>query len=145
MVISMYQAKRSVANGALYDGTFITDWTDLYSEGITSFAATRGFDMVTVTKPAVYQTVSAACGSWMGYDDCKLYVAANNGIYFTGKHVPDVSDLQRLRGFPPPPSTPCCRLGKTVGMVTDAQSRLLRQTSSAPRPDFLTDCGQVSP
>ena len=121
MVISMYQAKRSVANGALYDGTFITDWTDLYSEGITSFAATRGFDMVTVAKPAVYQTVSAACGSWMGYDDCKLYVAANKGTYFTGKHGADVV-ISNASENSTAAVNALLQAGKTVGMVTDAQS-----------------------
>lgn len=121
MVISMYQAKRSVANGALYDGTFITDWNDLYSEGITSFAATRGFDMVTVTKPAVYQTVSAACGSWMGYDDCKLYVAANKGTYFTGKHGADVV-ISNASEDSTAAVNALLQAGKTVGMLTDAQS-----------------------
>lgn len=121
MIISMYQAKRSVANGALYDGTFITDWTDLYSEGITSFAATRGFDMVTVTKPTVYQTISAACGSWMDYDDCQLYVAANKGTYFTGKHGADVV-ISNASEDSTAAVNALLQAGKTVGMVTDAQS-----------------------
>ncbi len=60
-VISMYQAKRSVANGVLYKGTVISDWPVLYSEGITAFNMTRGFDMVTCAEPAAYEKIAAVC------------------------------------------------------------------------------------
>jgi len=66
-VVSMYQAKRSVANGVLYDGTVITEWPVLYSEGITAFNHTRGFDMITCAEPAAYEIIADACSvsdSW---------------------------------------------------------------------------------
>ena len=58
-VVSMYQAKRNVANGALYDGALITGWTELYSEPITAFSQTRGFDCVVITKNDAYRKLNA--------------------------------------------------------------------------------------
>ena len=60
-MVSMYQAKRSVANSVLYDGTVITGWPVLYSEGITAFSHTRGFDMAVCAENAAYEEMQNHC------------------------------------------------------------------------------------
>lgn len=77
MIVSMYQAKRAVANGVLYDGTVIRNWTELYSEGITAFNYTRGFDMITCAEPAAYEAIAAAVGQTLDYDSAPAFLQAN--------------------------------------------------------------------
>ena len=50
VVVDMHQAKRNMANCALYPNLVINDWSagSLYSEPVTNFSAFRGYDMDTV-------------------------------------------------------------------------------------------------
>ena len=90
MVVTMYQAKRAVANGVLYQGTVIRDWNELYSEGITAFNYTRGFDMVTCAEPAAYQAIAAAVGTTLDYDTALTYLSTNAKTQFSGDINGDV-------------------------------------------------------
>lgn len=120
MIVSMHQAKRSVANGSLYDGTLITSWTELYSEGITSFAETRGFDMVTVAKEAEFSKVMGVCGSAMDHDACISYIKSKTS-QFTGTSGRDVIIKNTSVDAAAAVNT-LLKAGETVGMVTDENS-----------------------
>ena len=121
MIISMYQAKRSVANGALYDGTFITSWDALYSEGITAFNETRGFDMVTVAKTGEIDTVLAACGDDMDYAASLKYIDKNKKSQFSGTKNADVI-ISNASEASTAAVNALLQAGKVVGMIDDKDS-----------------------
>ena len=57
MVVDMHQAKRNMANCALYPNLVIDDWTQysLYSEPVTNFSEFRGFAMDTVRTAGAFE------------------------------------------------------------------------------------------
>ncbi len=55
VIVAMHQAKRNMANAALYSNIVITDWTDLYSEPLTAFPQLRGFDAEVITKTGAFK------------------------------------------------------------------------------------------
>ena len=110
-VISMYQAKRSVANGVLYDGTVITEWPVLYSEGITAFNYTRGFDMITCAEPAAYETIAAACAVSETWDVSSAF----SGV--EGEHVVLMNASEASTAA----VNDLLRAGKPVSLITEGQ------------------------
>ena len=120
MIVSMYQAKRSVANSALYDGTLITSWTVLYSEGITSFNETRGFDMEIVDDPETCESILKLCGDPMDYEDCLTYVGK------LGSSLKGLSSDYVVISNASEDSTAAVNAllkdGKKVSMITDKKS-----------------------
>ena len=119
LIVSMYQAKRSVANGVLYDGTVITEWPVLYSEGITAFDKTRGFDMVVCAEPAAYETIAAVCGEDMDYAATQSYVAGLSSS-FTGVENAQVV-LMNASEDSTAAVNALLKAGKEVSFITEGQ------------------------
>ena len=120
MVVTMYQAKRAVANGVLYQGTVIRSWNELYSEGITAFNYTRGFDMVTCAEPAAYETIAAAVGTTLDYESALTYLAANAKTHFSGDINGDVI-ISNVSEDAVSAVNALLKADKVVGMVTEGE------------------------
>ncbi|MBQ9046058.1 MAG: S-layer homology domain-containing protein [Oscillospiraceae bacterium] len=122
MIVSMYQAKRAVANGALYDGTLITNWPTLYSEGITAFNYTRGFDQVVCAEPEAYQTIAAAVGTTLDYEAAKAWLSENAKTQFTGETGGDVI-ISNASEDSTGAVNALLQAGKQVAMITDGDHK----------------------
>lgn len=111
IIIDMHQAKRNMANAAMYSNVVITDWGDLYSEPLTAFPMLRGFDaavitqkgaikasdMKNLTKAPVVKTVTSGSGDYA--------IVANNGT----EAICAVNDLLETE--------------KTVAMITAKKNK----------------------
>lgn len=136
MIVSMYQAKRAVANGALYDGTLITGWPTLYSEGITAFNYTRGFDQVVCAEPTDYRAIDAAVGITLDYDAALTWLDENAKTQFAGEPDGDVI-ISNASEDSTAAVNALLQAGKKVAMITEGDYKGDFIVSYA---DFQTVC-----
>ena len=121
MVVSMYQAKRSLANSQLFDGTFINIWQGLYSESFAQRSNARGYDRVIVAEPAAYKTIMAACPETINYTQALTYLAAF-ATQFEGVENADVI-IDNVSNDSAAAVNALLRAGKTVAMITEGSEK----------------------
>lgn len=121
MVVSMYQAKRSLANSQLFDGTFINVWQGLYSESFAQRSNARGYDRVIVAEPAAYKTIMAACPETINYTQALTYLAAF-ATQFEGVENADVI-IDNVSNDSAAAVNALLRAGKTVAMITEGDEK----------------------
>ena len=117
-VVSMYQAKRSVANAALYREPLITSWETMSNGASGSFNYIRGFDMVTCVKPAEYSAIADALGRTITYDTLPPFLQENAVSQFTGEEGGDVIISNASESSTAAVNT-LLSSGKKVGMITE--------------------------
>lgn len=117
-VVSMYQAKRSVANAALYREPLITSWETMSNGASGSFNYIRGFDMVTCVKPAEYSAIADALGQTITYDTLQPFLQENAVSQFTGEEGFDVIISNASESSTAAVNT-LLGAGKQVGMITE--------------------------
>ena len=121
MVVSMYQAKRSLANSQLFDGTFINVWQGLYSESFAQRSNARGYDRVIVAEPAAYKTIMAACPETINYTQALNYLAAF-ATQFEGVENADVI-IDNVSNDSAAAVNALLRAGKTVAIITEGSEK----------------------
>lgn len=121
MVVSMYQAKRSLANSQLFDGTFINVWRGLYSESFAQRSNARGYDRIIVAEPAAYKTIMAACPETISYDKAVTYLATF-AAQFEGVENADVI-IDNVSNDSAAAVNALLLAGKTVAMITEGDEK----------------------
>ena len=119
-VVSMYQAKRSVANSALYNGNLIKTWDSITDETSGCFNYIRGFDMVTCVKPAEYDAIAGSLVQTLTYDTLQPFLQEHAVSRFTGEAGGDVVISNASESSTAAVNT-LLRSGKQVGMITEGE------------------------
>ena len=117
-VVSMYQAKRSVANAVLYKGTFLSTWDYLSNDAVASFNYIRGFDMVTCVKPAEYDAIAGTLSRIVTYDTLQQFLQENAVSQFSGEEGYDVI-ISNASEHSTAAVNALLGSGRQVGMITD--------------------------
>ena len=120
-VISMYQAKRSLANSQLYDGTFISVWSGLYSESFAQRSHARGYDRIIVAEPAAYETIMQSCQATIDYEGT-LAALAECTADFDGVENADVI-IDNVSNDSANAVNALLNAGKTVAMITEGEEK----------------------
>ena len=124
-VVSMYQAKRSVANSALFREPLIKTWDPMFmSNGVSgSFNYLRGFDMVTCVKPAEYDAIADALGRTITYETLQPFLQEKAVSQFTGTEGGDVIISNASESSTAAVNT-LLGSGKQVGMITEGKYKV---------------------
>ncbi len=121
LVVPMYQAKRSLANSQLSDGSFITVWEGLYSESYAQRSHARGYDRIIVAEPAAYKTIAAACTETITYDQAVTYLSTF-AAQFDGVKNADVI-IDNVSNDSAAAVNALLTAGKTVAMITEGTEK----------------------
>lgn len=89
LVVSCYQAKRSLVNSQLAEGSFVSVWKGLFSESFASRANARGYDRVICAEPAAYNKIMKSCEKTVNYDEA-IKLIADMKAHFDGIEGADV-------------------------------------------------------
>ena len=109
LVVDMHQAKRNMANAALYKNMVISGWDSLYSEPVTNFPDQRGFDMDIITTPGAFAEASL--------DEVTEGIELETAVDGEGDTVRiENSGVEPIRAV-----NALLADGKTVGLVTDGE------------------------
>lgn len=117
----MYQAKRSLANSQLYDGTFISVWSGLYSESFAQRSHARGYDRIIVAEPAAYETIMQSCQATIDYEGT-LVALAECTADFDGVENADVI-IDNVSNDSANAVNALLNAGKTVAMITEGEEK----------------------
>ena len=121
MIISMHQAKRSLANSQLSDGTFVSVWSGLFSESYAQRTRARGYDRIIVAEPESYYNIKASCGKVLDYQGALSYLKGKSS-QFTGVKDADVI-IENVSEDSSAAVLELLRAEKKVAMITEGKDK----------------------
>lgn len=121
LVVSLYQAKRSLVNAELSDGTFLSVWSGLYSESLASRSRSRGYDRLVCAEPAAYKEIIKACDAPITYEDA-LKLIDSQKAQFDGIENQDVV-IENDSTDAVEAVNQLLANGKTVAMITKGEQK----------------------